>query len=293
MHKLMRIYNQNRALVIALIGVIALIIIIIQVLNYLAMEERIAKENKFANDKNSSTVEGTTISQGDSSAVTGEAVRNNEASKDTISKFVKCCNEGKVEEAYNMLTDECRERIYPSLEHFKNSYYNKIFYMKRMYSLENWYTGSRFNTYSIKYTEDVLATGNVNSSNNYSDYITVESLENENKINISSYIGALNLNRTKTANGVTVTVKKMHMYMDYTILSISIKNESQNTVCLDTKENVKTTYLYDENGIRYTAFLNENSDEELQIRRGMEKTINIKFNKRYNPESREIYRSKI
>lgn len=294
MNKITRAYNQNRALIIAIIGIIALIIIIIQVLNSIAREERQAKLNNSTNDGNSSTnSQGTTILQENTSVITGEEVVNSKSNQDLIKEFVKYCNEGKIENAYNMLSNECKTRIYPSLERFKNLYYNKIFYIKRLYSLENWFTSSRRNTYAIKYTEDILATGNTISKDNYSDYITVERKENQNYININSYVGSYDVNKSKTVNGVTVTVEKMYMYIDYTILTVNVKNDTQSTICVDTKEKVDTMYLYDENEVRYTAMLNENSAEELQVKKRMQSKFNVKFNKMYNPESREIYGIKL
>ena len=47
-------------------------------------------------------------------------------------------------------------------------------------------------------------------------------------------------------------------------------------------------YLQDTNGVTYTAFLNENAVEEFRVSRNMEITVEIKFNKMYNPSSREI-----
>ena len=291
MHKLIRFYNQNRALVIAIIGIIALIIIMIQVMNSFAKEQKQKTLENITKDKNSSTNnQSTTILDGNKSALTGEEVKDSNSSKEQIKQFIKHCNEGKVEEAYNMITDECKERIYPSLERFKKSYYNRIFYIKRMYSLENWYTTNRFNTYSIKYTEDVLATGNTNSKDNQSDYITVVRTEGTKCINLNGYVGSQNINRTQSKNGITVTIGKMYIYMDYAILDLEVKNQTNNTIIIDTRENGQSMYLYDENRVKYTAFLNENSEEELKVRRNTQSKISIKFNKMYNPTGKDIYR---
>lgn len=288
MDKLIRIYNQNRAVIIAVIVVIALIIILIQTLNSLVKEEQETKRQSIANEENSSTSQSTTILGKDTSSITGEKDVNNKQNTDIIKLFVKHCNEGKVEEAYNMLTDECKAQVYPSLERFKTLYYDRIFKINRMYTLENWYVSGNLATYYIKYTEDVLASGNVNSMDNRGDYITVTRLENTNCLNISSYVGSKNINKFQTKNGVTIEIEKMYMYMDYTILSLKVKNTNKDIISIDTKESLDTMYLYDTNGVRYSSFLNENAEEELTFRRNMEMTVEIKFNKMYNPTSREI-----
>lgn len=293
MNKLIRIYNQNRALIIAIIVIIALIIIVIQTLNGLVKKDQETKRENIANEGNSSTNQSTTILEKDTSAITGEKVQNNKENTDIIKQFVKYCNEGQVEKAYNMLTNECKERIYPSLERFKTVYYDRIFKINRMYTLENWYTSGKLATYYIKYTEDVLASGNVNSKDNMGDYITVTSLADTNCLNISSYVGSKNINKTETKNGVTITVGKMYMYMDYTILTLKVKNTNKETICIDTKESLDTMYMYDTNGVRYSSFLNENALEELTFRTNMELSTEVKFNKMYNPTSREISRNSV
>jgi len=290
MNKFVRWYNQNRKTVFVIAFIIALFIIIIQVLNSIVKTQNEQKRNN-ANNGNSSTNTSTTISEPNTSVITGEKVpkNDNKANLNVIKEFIEYCNNGQIDKAYNMLTNECKELIYPSLEYFNNNYYKKIFYINRMYSLENWYSDMGLYTYYVKYTEDVLASGNVNSSDNKGDYITVVKSEEGYKLNISNYVGRQGKERArvKTREYGTITINWIDMYMDYTIANISIKNNSNNTICLDTKKDIDTMYMYDENAVRYTSFLNEIAQEQLIIRKGMTNTINIKFNKIYNPE-REI-----
>ena len=174
MNKLIRLYNQNRELVIIIIIIIALAFITIQTLNSLVKKDNEAKKNNILNGVNSSIEENSTaISPSNTSAITGETVRDSKNNEDIIKQFIKYCNEGKFDLAYSMLTDDCKSLYYPSLERFKNDYINRIFSINRMYTLENWYVNGNFTTYHIKYIEDILSSGNTSSSNNISDYITV------------------------------------------------------------------------------------------------------------------------
>jgi len=285
MHKFIRWYNQNLRTFWLGFAIIALIFIIIQVLNGLVKEENEQKKNNISIE-NSSTNKSTTISQTNTSVITGEVIssKNTEINEKTIKQFIEYCNNGKVEDAYSMISDECKELIYPSLDIFKSNYYEKIFYINRMYKLENWYSDSNSYTYYITYTEDVLATGNVNSKDNKSDYITIVKKDTGYKINISSYIGREIIGRTKATNEIGTTCNWLDLYMDYTIANISVKNNSNNIICLDTKENAETTYLYDEKNVKHTGLLNETPMEELIVKKGMTNTVNVKFNKIYNPE---------
>lgn len=285
MNKIIRTYNQNRALFISIIIVVALIFIIIQVLNSIVKKQ--SDEAKKTINTNTQ-IEQNTISDETTSIITGEKVQNSETNLSIIKKFVERCNEGKIDEAYNMLSQVCKSTLYPSLERFKTVYYDRIFNIERMYTLKNWYSSADFDTYKITYTEDVLATGNVESKNNIGDYITVDRSGSTSLLNINSFVGIENINKSNVNNGVTIVVDKMYKYIDYTIVNFKIKNNTKNSICIDTKEDIENVYLYDTNNIKYLAFLNEIADNELKVLAGGEITLNIKFNKIYNPKSREL-----
>ncbi len=287
MNKLIRLYNQNRLLVIAIVIIIALILIVIYTLNALAAEMQEKRSNERSNLKDNN-IDKTAISQKDTSAITGEKVENNESNIQTIKRFIEYCNEGKYDLAYDMLSNECKTEVYPSLERFKTIYVDRMFNIKRMYTLENWYSSLYYDTYFVKYIEDILATGNVNSENNMSDYITVDKRGNKNYLNISNFVGYSNVNKSQTINGITVNVNKIYMYIDYTVLDFTVKNATNKMIKLDTKEKQRTMYLYDGNSIKYEASLNEIADEVLKIREKNQMNFKIKFNKMYNPESRAI-----
>ncbi len=285
MHRFIRWYNQNREVFFIIVVIIAFIIIMIQVVNGIFAEENAQKRNEIASE-NSGTNSSTTISTPSTSVITGEEISQTQSNilVNVIEEFVEYCNAGEIESAYNMLTDECKELIYPTLEYFNQNYYQKIFYIDRMYSLENWYNEGNFYTYYIKYTEDVLASGNLNSEDNKGDYITVVKEGTNYKLNISSYIGREIINKQEARNAFSITVNWLDMYMDYTIANITVKNNTSDMICLDTKEDNTTMYLYDENDVTYSSLLNEIADEQLIIRANMSNTLNIKFNKIYNPE---------
>ena len=62
------------------------------------------------------------------------------------------------------------------------------------------------------------------------------------------------------------------------IIDIIIRNDSNNSILLDTREKTKETYLVDSNGIKYEAILYENNINDLTIDSNQVKKIQIKFN---------------
>lgn len=283
MYKFIRWYNQNRMLFFLIIIVIIFAFAIIQTLNTIAEQEQ--KKTQISK-VNSSTNQSTTISKTNESIITKDKIsnQNDKTNTNLIKNFVDYCNDKNPNSAYDMLSDECKALLYPRLEDFINNYYNNIFYISRMYSLKNWYdSGDKF-TYYIKYTEDVLATGNANSKDNKADYITVVKRNGEYKLNISSYVGRISDTKISQNENVQIKINYIDVYMDYTIANVDVKNSTYNDICIDPKENSDSLYAYDENNVKYTAFLNELALEQLIVHEGRTNNLNIKFNMVYNSE---------
>ena len=49
-----------------------------------------------------------------------------EEDKNLVNTFLEFCNNGKVEDAYNLISDECKQESYPTIEQFKKYYYDNI-----------------------------------------------------------------------------------------------------------------------------------------------------------------------
>lgn len=83
-----------------------------------------------------------------------------EISKKIISKFIDNCNNGKIEEAYNMLTEDSKKEKYKSVDDFRSTYINKLFNIKIYeYKIEK-----QNETYVVYLTEDMLITGKTEST---------------------------------------------------------------------------------------------------------------------------------
>ena len=80
----------------------------------------------------------------------------------------------------------------------------------------------------------------------------------------------------------------MYYYINYTYLDFTVRNTSNQAISIDTKENLETMYLYDDNHVKYQAILNEHAEVYLVVRQTMERNMKIKFSKMYNPETRLI-----
>lgn len=278
MNKLIRYWNQNRLRIIITVLIIAFIIILIQVINSILESTRTTSEsgNKIIEDT-SRPVE---------SVITGEKLPNETTNEnvDMIKQFVDFNNKKDYQNAYNLLTEECKSKIFNNdINNFISNYSNKIFITDKTYSLELWqYTVNSY-TYRIQYTDNnILSTGNINSGSSIEDYITIIENTNEKKLNINSFIEKRTINKEMEKSGVNVKVNDRFMYRDFEEYTFTIKNNTDKTILLSEGMNGNDICLMDSNDIEYDSVINEIPLIDLEIKKGMEKTITIRFYKMYN-----------
>jgi len=274
LNNIIRFYNQNRKKVWNIVLVIAFAIILLQALNYYA------KTNKNNNlERGDSSTQDAAIYQPSRSLVTGDKVSEKTFTKqyNIVNSFIENCNEGKPEEAYSLLSDDCKNLLFPSLESFINNYYNLTFNKKRTYSMENW-TQS---TYRINMTEDILATGKSNNGIATQDYFTIVSQNGELKLNICKFIGSEELNKEKKDSNLQIKVLKRYKYMDYETYDIEAKNISGQKMLLDSLEQTDSIYITDKTGIKHPSYSNEIPENLLEIDSGLTTKLSIKFSNPY------------
>ena len=279
MNKIIRMWNQNRKKIIIIALGVVFIFAIIQVLNQVAKEENQKKANNNVSPVQNYQKLPTTSSR------TGEVVSEEKTkiNVNIIENFVQACNNEDTKKAYDLLTDECKNTLFPTEQEFIDNYYNLIFKTKKTIDIENYKNSSKTNTYIVTFYEDSISTGNVSSSQNYGDYITVD--KDTQKLNINSLITAKEMNKSAENNGIKITVLKQEIYKDYEIYEIKAENNTDKTILLDTMSSSKKIYIMDNSNIKNTIAINEIADSLLQITSYGAKTISMKFNKNYNSSS--------
>lgn len=282
-NRLIRYINQNRRKIILVVGVIAGIIIVIQLLNSLAKKQLdyIAKEDIKVGTQN--------VYQPNKTILTNTTVEENQAKENSniIEEFVQSCNNGETQKAYDLLTDECKEILYPTLDKFDNNYCKKIFTSKKTYNIQSWITYGYNYTYKVRFLEDILSTGEYNSEA-LEDYITIVDNNNQTKININSYIARQKINGEQKNQDVIINVISKDIYKEYEEYEIKVTNNRDEDILLDGLEAVDSIKLIgDSDEVQYQAFTNELSNYDVKIPSKNTKKIRIKFSKEYNPK-REI-----
>lgn len=284
MNKFIRWYNQNRKMIWITIGIIALIIVVIQLFNYWSKvdnEKKLQQANQTQNMNNVKEYNSVSLDE-KQSTITGENLSSNQLSQiEIIDLFIEYCNNQQIAEAYSLLTEDCKQEMYPTEEVFKEAYYNNVFEnTKKNVGVENWID----NIYKVNINDNFLATGKYTKENTKQDYITVEEEEDSYKLNINSYIGKKEINRSNEQNGVQIEVLEEKSYMDYQIFKLRVTNNTDSTIMLDDKQNIKAMYIEDDNGIQYSAYTHEIGESDLEISARETKEIEIKYYSKYGSE---------
>lgn len=277
MKKLIRYWNQNRLKIIIIGIIIVFIIILIQTIN--GILERV---NTDSNETNV-VIKDTSIPG--ESVITGEELpeETTNTNVNIIKQFVDYANKKDYKSAYDLLTDECKDELYGTVDLFIQNYCNKIFNTEKTYNLELWQYTTNTYTYRITYTENnLLETGNINSNNNVEDYITIIENSEGYKLNINNFIEKRNINKTQEQDGIQITVNNRYMYTNYEKYSITIKNNTDKNILLNDGSNGNDICLIDNNDSEYDSILNEIPLMNLEINAGMQKTIEVRFYKMYN-----------
>lgn len=280
MNNIIRMWNQNRKKIIVIVLVVVFCFLIIQALNQMAKNQL---KNRNLNEETISKEEQEKIKNlPTTSIITGEKVKEEttKTNVNVIETFSNACNNGNIEEAYSLLTDECKTALFPTLENFTKNYYNIIFNQKRTIKIENYKNSSTTNTYLVTFYEDINSVSSIEQVNQYKDYITVE--PKKNKINVNSFISSKEIENKADNEGIEIAVLKQEIYMDYEIYKIEVKNNTENTVLLDTRKTSKTIYVSDNKNIKYTAYANELANSIFELQENSSKIFEIKFNKKYN-----------
>ena len=284
-----RFINQNLKGVFLFVIIVICIILVIQLLNSMA-REKMQEGSQTLNstldedilEEDTLQIEDTDANRAqDQSIITGENIGSQTANKnqEIIKTFVDYCNDGKINEAYSMISYECRNKVFENIDEFQRKYIEPIFSTKKDYNLKNWISTNIGETYIITYVEDILSTGH--TSEHIQDYITV--LYGEEKINIFRYIDNIKINKSASNNVVTVTVVDKDIYDEYEIYNLKVENNSENTIMINRNEDNDGIYVeYGENS--YGAIISDTPLRDLSIEPKKSKEISIKINKMYNDE---------
>ena len=286
MGKLIRYYNQNRIRIWLVILIIAFLILIIHTLNGFSKEEN-ANVNSKVNKENTETTNQVNYAKESRTLVDGTQVPEiyQKDFGSTIDNFLKYCKNHEPEKAYDLLTNECKEVLYPTEEIFTEQYYKPKFSTEKVYDFQSWTAEGPY-VYLVKIYNNTLATGKGTSEKYIQDYISVVLESGSYKINVNGFVGIRRFNNAEgNKYDVSIAVNEAEVHMDYSIATVVIKNYSERSILLDSREDAGSIYVLDTNGGKSEALLYEILDEDLEVKAQDQKELKIKFSNSYQSNS--------
>lgn len=275
-------YNRNRKRIwVTILAVVVIWFIVFKLWDIINQNSRDMSAQRIQNSNSIDTNQFNTITMpSQNSVITGRNISTSQEELNTLDSFINLCNTGKIQEAYNLLSDECKEEMYQTVNKFKEYYYDSYFEGKtKNVKIENWVG----NTYMVKINEDALSTGKYGIENTLQDYITiVKDKEEKEKLNINNYIGRTTFNQTQTSYNVQIKLLQKDSYMDYEYYTIEALNNTENTIALGDQQNLEATYLLDKNEMKYNGVMTELSQAQLIVPSKSMKKIKIKYFNRYS-----------
>ena len=157
--------------------IIAGIILVLRGLDQLAVEEQ-AKKEKIRNQQILQEVK-----------VNGQDIK-------VVEEFLNLCEKGYTIDAYNLLSQKCKNDKFPSLEEFQDNYFNKIFlevdkngdYYKtfnKKLDIKVEYDSLK-DLYKVTFNESLLETGNIDNKSGIINYYSIDKEDSNKKIYIET-----------------------------------------------------------------------------------------------------------
>ena len=284
-----RKYNQNKRGLWTIIIVIVFSYVIIQAVYGLLRNIKEKKREELINQINENTqissnsnLENNT--QDTNSEITTDTTRKN--SKKLIEQFVKYCNNNQIEDAYGMISKDCKTVLFPNINIFKNNYIKKIFNQNKTAKVEKEIYGNGI--YKVTYMNNILQSGG-KSDKQRIDYIYITD-EDENKVlSLNKFLYIKKIGTESKNKRLNIEVIEKQIFIDYEIYTIKITNNTENEILIANQNDVNNINLTDENDVKYSSYIDELATEILVVQQNGTKTINIKFNKTFNTDRKIKY----
>lgn len=149
-----------------------------------------------------------------------------------IKTFVDYCNNKEYQKAYDMISDDCKDAIYPVIGDFKE-YVDKRFQVKRIYSIQNFSNISKQYIYDVNFMSDFMATGSTGTNYGYvqEKFVFTED-DNSLKFAIGGFVRTNILDAFVEDENLKIVTKKKIVYYDHETYTVDITNKTDYPIVL-------------------------------------------------------------
>ena len=177
-----------------------------------------------------------------------------------IEKYVDFCNKKDYENAYNLLTDECKANVFSNnIENFK-VYIDSVFDTKKIYNIQSFSNKDGTYIYTVTFLNDIMASGLTNEVlETYEETMVITDDGTDNlKLSIKAYIKNENIDKMYEDEYIKINVTDLKVEYEYLTYTLTIRNKTENIIVLEDYSTNNEIYLDTDYGKRKrTDFLLE------------------------------------
>lgn len=186
-------------------------------------------------DKNKNTAPSTTYTPHVSIMDNSEEVpqKLQQPIESLIDKYFNYCNNGEYENAYNMLSDECKNNYFTTQNGFEQ-YIKQIFGNGgKIYNIQDYSNLNKTYIYNIRILDNILANGTTTGYGYYEEKITIKGDKEDNlKLNIGNFIEQENMNIFAEDDYLRIEILGKTVNYDTETYKVKITNKSEYPIVL-------------------------------------------------------------
>ena len=148
-----------------------------------------------------------------------------------IDEYIGYCNAKEYEKAYNMISADCRENLYPTLYKFRE-YITNVFTEYKRHSIQAYSILDDMYIYQVKIFNDFLATGLTNQEYSFFDekFVIRENEDGTIDLSVGNYVTTEKIQGVVEKDEIKIDIKQRIMKYDREIYTVRITNKSEYTL---------------------------------------------------------------
>lgn len=161
-----------------------------------------------------------------------------------IDTYFNYCNNKEYEKAYNLITKECKQKNYPTLEQF-TSYVNAVFEgKKKIYNIQSYSIVDNKYIFNIRILDDILANGTTDGYYYYEEKFVLIEENGEMKLSIAEYIGDEKTEVIVEDDNIKIEVTNKSIDYKTETYTLQITNKTDNYIVISDNTQTKEISLY-------------------------------------------------
>lgn len=247
--------------------------VVVFTINYIMGQMKLAELPESSYEKHTPIISGSEVPKKDKEPI-----------EELIDEYVEYCMNKEYDKAYAILSEDCKEEVYPTIESFK-SHVNRTYLEGKTYNIKSYSTQKETYTYRLRVIDDIMATGyNNGESDEYEDLITITKKNDTYYLSIQNFILTQEKNIIYEDDYMRIWIEKVKHYYDKEKYVVKIRNKTNYYIVIanDQSPNEVLLNLGDDTRKRETQVYTNNN---IFIRSGNTATFEMTFPKYFDESS--------